>query len=63
MLAYLPAKMSEKHTNEIVDLYFADTGYSLSEFSKNWSSKINNYELTSDLGHTIPVTYICADKN
>ncbi|AEY65556.1 alpha/beta hydrolase [Clostridium sp. BNL1100] len=62
LLAYIPAKMSEKHTNEIVELYFTDTGYSLSEFNKNWASKINNYELTSVFGHTIPVTYICANE-
>jgi fermentation-respiration switch protein FrsA (DUF1100 family) len=63
LLAYIPAKMSEKHTNEIVELYFNDTGYSLFEFNKNWESKIKHYELTSFLGYTIPVTYICTNEN
>jgi predicted alpha/beta-fold hydrolase len=61
LLAYLPTQMSEAHTNEIVKLYFKDMGYSVSEFNTKWKSKLENYELTSSKGHTIPVTYICAD--
>ena len=51
--------MSESHTNEIVDLYFKDTGYSLDSFNEKWESRIELYALTSTQGHTIPVTYIC----
>lgn len=63
LLAYIPAQMSETHTNEIVELYFDDAGYSLSKFKENWEAKIESYKLTSTQGHTIPVTYVCANGN
>lgn len=58
LVAYIPSKMSEKRTNNIVDLYFEDTGFNLIEFNNNWQDKIDEYEIVSDLGHTIPVYYI-----
>lgn len=63
LLAYLPSQMSENRTNEIVDLYFKDAGYSLDSFNKKWKSKVEQYALTSTQGHIIPVTYICAKGN
>jgi fermentation-respiration switch protein FrsA (DUF1100 family) len=63
LLAYIPSQMSESRTNEIVDLYFEDAGYSLDSFNDKWKSKIEQYALTSTQGHTIPVTYICAEGN
>lgn len=63
LLAYVPSQMSEKHTNEIVELYFKDVGYSVSEFQEDWETKIENFELTSTQGHVIPVTYICANED
>ena len=33
LIAYIPSKMSEKHTNDIVDLYFQDTGYDINSFN------------------------------
>lgn len=63
LLAYIPSQMSESHTNEIVDLYFQDVGYSIDSFNDKWKSKIKQYNLTSTQGHIIPVTYICAEGN
>lgn len=63
LLAYIPAQMSEKHTNEIVALFYNDTGYSSNDFYAKWESKMEEYNLTSTKGHTIPVTYICSDGN
>jgi uncharacterized protein len=63
LLAYIPSQMSERHTNEIVNLYFEDTGYSLDSFNDKWKPKAEQYTLTSNQGHTIPVTYICAKGN
>lgn len=63
LLAYIPSQMSERHTNEIVDLYFKDAGYSLHSFNDKWKSKEEQYTLNSSLGHTIPVTYVCAEGN
>lgn len=51
--------MSEVHTEEIVKSYFKDTGYSVSAFEKAWGAKTESFTLSSALGHTIPVTYIC----
>lgn len=55
--------MSESHTNEIVDLYFKDVGYTIDSFNDKWISKVQQYTLISTQGHTIPVTYICAEGN
>lgn len=63
LLAYIPSQMSETHTNHIVKLYFKDVGYSISEFNAKWDSKIEHYELTSTLEHTIPVTYISSNRS
>lgn len=63
LLAFIPAQMSETHTNEIVEMYFDDAGYSVSEFTENWGAKAENYELASTQGYTIPVTYICANED
>lgn len=63
LLAYIPSQMSERHTNEIVELYFEDTGFSADSFIPAWVDKVEQYDLTSKQGHTIPITYICTDKN
>lgn len=62
LLAYIPAQMSEKHTNEIVNLYFQDTKYTLEAFNESWQPSTHVYKLSSVAGHTIPVYYICQDK-
>lgn len=59
LLAYIPAQMSEKHTNDIIELYFHDAGYSPDSFSTAWNDKLEAYTLTSEAGYTIPVYYIC----
>ena len=58
LLAYIPSKMSEKHTNDIVELYFQDTGYSVDDFNNCWWDTFQEFEIESDLGHTIPVYYL-----
>lgn len=62
LIAYIPSKMSEKRTNKIVDLYFSDTGFNIESFNDNWQKHIHEYEIESDLGHTIPVYYIAQNE-
>jgi uncharacterized protein len=59
LLAYIPTQMSEKHTNDIIELYFHDVGYSSDSFSTARNDNLESYTLTSDAGYTIPVYYIC----
>lgn len=56
LLAYIPSKMSEKHTEDIVQLYFEDTEFDISTFKEKWQTQ--TFEIVSDLGHEIPVYYI-----
>ncbi|MEN6324780.1 MAG: alpha/beta hydrolase [Syntrophomonas sp.] len=63
LLAYMPSRMSEQHTNEIVELYFQDAGYSVDSFNSTWASKMEQYNLVSEQGHTIPVFYICSNED
>ncbi len=58
LIAYIPSKMSEEHTNDIIDLYFQDTGFDINSFNSDWQEKIQEFEIISDLGHTIPIYYI-----
>lgn len=61
LIAYIPSKMSEKHTDAIAELYFEDTGYDIEAFTEKW--RIQTFEITSDLGHRIPVYYIAPNCN
>ena len=61
LLAYLPSQMSEQHTNDIGDLYFQDTGYSVESFNSVWQDKIESFDMTAEDGHIIPVYYISAN--
>lgn len=63
LIAYIPSRMSEKHTNDIVELYFQDTGYAMDTFNNRWGSATWEFEIESNLGHTIPVYYILSDNN
>lgn len=58
LIAYIPSKMSEKRTNDIVDLYLKDASYNISSFYNDWQDQIDEFEIESDLGHTFPVYYI-----
>lgn len=63
LIAYIPSKMSEKRTDDIVKLYFQDTGYSVDSFNNRWGGLIQEFKIESHLGHTIPVYYITQDNN
>ncbi len=63
LIAYIPSRMSEKHTNDIVNLYFQDTGYDINSFNSRWEELVREFEIVSDLGHIIPVYYITQDNN
>ena len=62
MIAYIPSKMQEKHTNDIVDLYFQDTGFNINSFNEDWQEQIQEFQIISDLGHSIPTYYIRQSK-
>ncbi|WP_206458982.1 alpha/beta hydrolase [Anaerovorax sp. IOR16] len=62
LLAYIPAHMSEKHTNDIVKIYYQDVGYTTDTFNSTWLNQIQSYELTAEQGYTIPVYYICPNE-
>jgi len=59
LLAYIPAQMTAKHTIDIVELYFQDTGFSFGNFNDAWGKRIDEYKLNSQVGYTIPIYYIC----
>jgi uncharacterized protein len=57
VLVYIPGKMTEKHTNEIVDLYFEDMNYDKEQFKSNWGSKLEEHAIIGDDKHKIPIYY------
>ncbi|MGL4738209.1 MAG: alpha/beta hydrolase [Cellulosilyticaceae bacterium] len=63
LIAYIPSQMSQEHTNSIVELYFEDTGYVVSDFEKRWGDSLQAFELRSGLGHSIPGYYILPENN
>lgn len=63
LIAYIPSRMTEKHTNKIVNLYLNDAGYDMEAFNKKWEGEIQSFNLESDLGHIIPVYYIAQNDN
>lgn len=63
LFAYISSQMSEQHTNEIVELFFQDAGYSVDSFNTIWASKVEQYNLVSEQGHIIPVFYICPNED
>lgn len=60
LVAYIPSRMSEKHTNDIIELYFEDTGYDIQVFDEKWQAQ--PFEITSDFGHEIPVYYLTSNS-
>ncbi len=56
-LAYLPGKMTEEHTDEIVELYFNDMNYDSENFIKDWNSVLEADVVLADDGHEIPIFY------
>ncbi|WP_066498271.1 alpha/beta hydrolase [Abyssisolibacter fermentans] len=63
LLAYIPSRMTKKHTNEIVELFLNDMNYDLLDFNNKYGNKIRDIELSSRYGHKIPVKYIFSDNS
>lgn len=63
LLAYIPSRMTKKHTNEIAKLYLNDMNYNLLDFNNKYGDKIKEINLSSRYGHIIPVKYICNDND
>ncbi len=59
LLAYIPAQMTEEHTNDMVELYFQETGFSIEHFMDTWEASIIEYKIDSQAGYSIPIYYIC----
>lgn len=62
LLAYIPSRMTKKHTNEIAKLYLDDMNYNILDFNNKYGDKIKEINLSSRYGHIIPVKYICNDN-
>lgn len=62
LLAYIPSRMTKKHTNEITELFLNDMNYNSLDFNNQYGDKISDINLSSRYGHTIPVKYICNDN-
>lgn len=63
LLAYIPSRMTKKHTNEIVELFLNDMNYDLLDFNNKYGDKIRDIKLSSRYGHIIPVKYIFSDNS
>lgn len=63
ILVYGVMHMTMSHTGQIVSLYNEDTGYMSNEFDDRWAKQMESYQLTSNLGHEIPIYYICGSKD
>lgn len=63
LLVYIPSRMTKKHTDDISQLFLNDMNYDIKRFNTKYTSKLENIELKSKYGHTIPVTYICKSNS
>lgn len=61
LLAYIPSRMTKKHTYKIANLYLGDMNYNVLDFDDKYGDKISDTTLTSRYGHTIPIKYIRSD--
>ncbi len=59
LVAYIATHMTEEHTNDMVELYFQETGFYLDDFMNSWEASIDEYKIDSKEGYTIPIYYIC----
>lgn len=57
VVAYIPGRMTQKHTNDIVEMYLDDMNYDKDQFESTWTSKVEKDELVADDGHKIPIYY------
>lgn len=62
LLVYIPSRMTQKHTDDISQLFLNDMNYDIKSFSLKYDNKIEDLELISKHSHTIPVTYICKNN-
>lgn len=59
LLAYLPTRMTQNHTNKIVNMYLSDVKFSSVNFETKWKNNIKTFKLDSkDKKYKIPVFYI-----
>lgn len=63
VLAYIPGRMTEGHTNDIVEMYFDDMNYSKEQFESTWASKVEEDEILAYDGHKIPIYYYKSENS
>ncbi len=63
LIAFISSKMSPKYGEHVVDIFCQDTGFNRNAFNEKWEEHSKKLEVTSSLGHTIPIYYITKEKD
>lgn len=63
ILAYIPGRMTEGHTNDIVEMFIDDMNYSKELFESTWASKVEEDEILADDCHKISIYYYKSENS
>ncbi|GKX28059.1 alpha/beta hydrolase [Vallitalea longa] len=62
LLAFIPARMTKIHTDKIVKLYLNDMSYDIEDFHDKCYDMIQEDELITEDGHSIPIFYLLKEN-